>query len=236
MRFLTALVVSLVPVAFSALAAPPEVAPKAGKSERIELFNGKDIDDWVGHKDKYWSVKDGIIVGKNTDEVPVSTYLVTKQKFGDFHLAFSAKLVESEMHSGVAFWGDVAPTRGDEFTYKGHLVMFPSGWGLYDLYGRAGLGVDTKPALAVSKQHDWNDIEIFAQGNRIRVVANGILVVDWRDPEPDRIKEGPIGLQLHANKLPQEIQFKGLVLTTFPDDSRLQNKKVGATIPPPKAK
>jgi hypothetical protein len=111
--------------------------------------------------------------------------------------------------------------------------MFTSDWGLYDLYGRAGLPVDTQPARDVSKQHDWNDIEIFAQGNRIRVVANSVLVVDWRDPEPDRIKEGPIGLQLHANKAPQEVQFKGLVLTTFPDDTRLRNKKVGARIAPP---
>jgi hypothetical protein len=214
----------------------PEVPPREGKSERIELFNGKDLDNWDGHKDKYWSIKDGVIVGKNTEDVPVSTYLLTKQKFTDFHLAFSAKLAESEMHSGIALWGAVAPDRGDKYTYKGHLVMFPSGWGLYDLYGRAGLKVDTKPALAVNKQHDWNDIEIFAQGNRIRVVANGVLVVDWRDPEPDRIKEGPIGLQLHSNKVPQEVQFKGLVLTTFPDATRVFNKKVGDQIPPPEKK
>ena len=27
------------------------------------LFNGKDLSGWVGHKN-YWSVQDGIIVGK----------------------------------------------------------------------------------------------------------------------------------------------------------------------------
>jgi hypothetical protein len=42
--------------------------------------------------------------------------------------------------------------------------------------------------------------------------------VDWRDPKPESIKEGPIGLQLHSNKVPQEIHFKNLVLTTFPED------------------
>ena len=26
-----------------------------------------------------------------------------------------------------------------EYTYQGHLVMFPKGWGLYDLYRRNGL-------------------------------------------------------------------------------------------------
>jgi hypothetical protein len=122
------------------------------------------------------------------------------------------------MHSGIAMWGRVAPENGDPFTYAGHLVMFPSGWGFYDLYGRMGLPVDGAPAKKVGKQHDWNQLEILAQGNRIRLVVNGVQVVDWRDPEPDRIHEGPIGLQLHANNDPQEVHFKNLVLTTFPED------------------
>ena len=96
---------------------------------------------------------------------------------------------------------------------------------MWDLYGRAGgLGVDAGPAKKVGKQHDWNDLDILAQGNRVRVIVNDVLVVDWRDPEPDRIKEGPIGLQLHSNSVPQEVQFKDLKLTTFPDDKDVPEK------------
>jgi hypothetical protein len=201
----------------------PLTPPRQGASETIELFNGKDLSGWEGHE-KYWSVKDGIIVGKNTDPIAVSTYLLTKQRFTDFRLVFSAKLVESEMHSGIAMWGRLAPERGDPYTFAGHLVMFPSGWGLYDLYGRAGLKVDTQPAKKAGRQHDWNDMEILAQGNRIRLVVNGTLALDWRDPEPTAMYEGPIGLQLHSNKVPQEVQFKGLKLTTFPEDKLLTVK------------
>ena len=50
------------------------------------------------------------IVAKNTDPLKFSTYLVTKRKFSDFRLVLAAKLVESEMHSGVAFWGELRPT------------------------------------------------------------------------------------------------------------------------------
>ena len=96
--------------------------------------------------------------------------------------------------------------------------MFPSGWGLYDLYRRNGIAVDTKPAKAAGKQHGWNDMEILAMGDRIRLVVNGKEALDWRDPEPKLIHKGPIGLQLHSNNVPQEIHFKGLVLTTFPED------------------
>jgi hypothetical protein len=211
----------------------PVVPPRQGKSETIKLFNGINLDGWEGYDD-LWSVKDGVIVAKNTKPLKFSTYLLTRKKYSDFRLIFAARLVESEMHSGVAFWGEVRPSVSKEpekdrtkYTYAGHLVMFPSGWGMYDLFGRNGLPVDGGPARKVGKQHDWNEIEILAQGNRVRVAANGHAVVDWRDPEPNRIKEGPIGLQLHSNSIPQEVQFKGLVLTTFPEEDRLLTVKSG---------
>jgi len=205
----------------------PDVPPRKGTSETIKLFNGKNLDGWVGFED-LWSVKDGVIVAKNVKPLTFSTYLLTKRKFSDFRLIFAAKLVTSEMHSGIALWGTVRPevSKNPEadrtkYTYAGHLVMFPSGWGLYDLFGRNGIAVDAQPAIKAGKQHDWNDMEILAQGNRIRLAVNGHAVLDWRDPEPERIKEGLIGLQLHSNNVPQEIHFKGLELTTFPTENRL---------------
>jgi len=216
----------------------PEIPPREGKSETIKLFNGKNLDGWEGYTD-LWSVKDGEIVARNEKNMPlkVSTYLFTKRNFTDFRLIFSAKLVESEMHSGVAFWGkkitapdkklDPAKEHG-EYTYQGHLVMFPSGWGLFDLYRRGGAINPSQairdPAIKAGKQHDWNDMEILAQGNRIRLVVNGKLVLDWRDPEPKLIAEGPIALQLHSNTVAQEIRFKGLEVTTFPEDKLLTVK------------
>jgi hypothetical protein len=202
----------------------PKIPPRTGKSETFHPFNGKDLDGWDGHKD-LWSVDNGEIVGKNDREIKVSTYLLTKQKFSDFRFTGKVKLVKSEMHSGIAFWGRNAPEKGDPYTYAGHLVMFPSGWGMYDLFGRGGLPVDGGPARKVGKQHDWNDLEILAQGNRVRVAANGTAVVDWRDPKPDSIREGPIGLQLHSNKEPQEVRFKDLEIITFPTEDRLLTVK-----------
>ena len=196
----------------------PVVPPRKGKREVIQLFNGKDLKGWTGHE-KYWSVKDGVIVGRNEKPVKVSTYLLTDRKYSDFRLTFEFKLAKSEMHSGIALWGRVAPDKGDPFTYAGHLVMFPSGYGFYDLYGRNSLKVNNRALCRkVGHQHDWNQMEILAQGNRIRFVLNGHLVADWREPKPKRIHEAPIGLQLHSNKVPEEVQFKGLLLETFPED------------------
>jgi hypothetical protein len=219
-----ALTLAALPAADPQKKETPVVPPRKGTSETIKLFNGKDLDGWEGRKD-LWSVEDGVIVGKNTEPVKVSTYLLTKRNFSDFRLIAKGKLVKSEMHSGIAFWGRVAPEKGDPYTYAGHLVMFPSGWGMYDLYGRNGLPVDAGPGKKVGKQHDWNELEILAQGNRVRVAANGTQIIDWRDPEPDRIKEGPIGLQLHSNTVPQEVQFKDLTITTFPEEDKLLTVK-----------
>jgi hypothetical protein len=196
----------------------PVVPPREGNREVLHLFNGKDLSGWVGHKMKYWSVQDGVIVGRNTEPVPVSTYLLTDRKFSDFRLVFDFKLAKSDMHSGIAMWGRVAPEKGDKYTYAGLLVMFPSGYGFYDLYGRNLIHQNADQARKVGKQHDWNHIEILAQGNRVRLVLNGTLISDWREPQPDRIHEAPIGLQLHSNQEQQQVEFKGLTLETFPAD------------------
>ena len=231
MRFFASLIVVLsASVAFAEKA--PDVAPLKGKTETKKLFDGKTLDGWDGFED-LWSVKDGVIVAKNTDPLKFSTYLLTKEKYTDFRLTFESKLVESEMHSGIAFWGkvgkpdvskDVEKDR-TKYTYSGHLVMFPTGYGMYDLFGRSGLPVDGGPAKKVGKQHDWNEIEILAQGNRVRVAINGTAVVDWRDPKPETIHAAPIGLQLHSNNVKQEIHFKGLTIETFPKEDKLLSVK-----------
>jgi hypothetical protein len=207
-----------------ATARVPAAHSNTGRNETTRLFDGKSLDGWAGHF-KHWSVDNGEIVGKNTAPVPVSTYLLSEKNYTDFRLTAKVKLVESEMHSGIAFWGRVASEQGDPATYAGHLVMFPSGWGMYDLYGRAGLPVNAEPAKKVGKQHDWNDLEILAVGDRVQVAVNGAQVIDWRDPEPKRIKPGPIGLQLHSNTVPQEVRFKDLVIETFPKEQRLLTAK-----------
>ena len=185
----------------------------------VPLFNGKDLSGWKGN-DKYWSVQDGAIVGKNTaDNAPkASTYLVSDKKYRAFRLVFEGKLVTSEMHTGVAIWGTPVEKEGDPHSYMGHLVMFPSAWGFYDLYRRNGIYKDTGAAGKAGRQHDWNQMEILAQPPRIRLVVNGQSVADWTDPKPELCTEGPLGLQLHANKEPQEVHFRGLVIAENPGD------------------
>ncbi|HLJ12749.1 MAG TPA: serine hydrolase, partial [Planctomycetaceae bacterium] len=219
----------LVVVAFSlasrlALAADwseEQVAKLPAGEKAVRLFNGKDLAGWEGHIDKYFSVEKGVIVGKsNKDNAPkASTYLLTKQKYRNFRLIFESQLVTSEMHSGTSLWGKTIEKEEGPFTYQGHLVMYPSGYGFWDLYRRNGIFGDTlQIARRAGKPHDWNRMEILAIGHRIRHVVNGQLVADWSDPQPELCESGPIGLQLHQNNVPQEVQWRGLILTESPQD------------------
>jgi len=195
----------------------------------VVLFNGKDLTGWKGN-DKHWSVQDGAIVGRNTAEnaPKASTYLLSNKKYRAFRLVFEGKLVTSEMHSGMAIWGTPVEKEGDPHSYLGHLVMFPSGWGFWDLYRRNSIYKDDGRAKAAGRQHDWNQMEILAQPPRIRFAVNGQLVADWTDPKPELCGEGSLGLQLHSNKVPQEVQFRGLIIAENPEDKMIT---VTATAP-----
>jgi hypothetical protein len=224
-------------VLFAAVAASSaETPPPAQWAQSVKfpasekatvLFNGKDLSGWKGNE-KYWSVQDGVIVGKNTDaNAPkASTYLVSDKKYRAFRLVFEGKLVTSEMHSGVAMWGTPVEKEGDPHSYMGHLVMFPSNWGFWDLYRRNSIYKDDGRAKKAGRQHEWNQLEILAQPPRIRFVVNGHLAADWTDPKPELCGEGPLGLQLHSNKVPQEVHFRGLILSANPEDRLLTVSEV----------
>lgn len=192
--------------------------PKGEKP--VALFNGKDFSGWEGHADKYFSIEDGVIVAKNSKEnaPKVSTYLLTRKHYRNFRLIFEGKLVRSRMHSGIAIWGKRFEKNDETHSYQGHLVMFPSGWGFYDLYRRNSIYRDDGRAKQADKKGDWNRMEILAIGHRIRLAVNGKEVADWEDPKPELCQAGPIGLQLHSNKVPQEVHFRGLILSENPED------------------
>jgi len=205
-----------------------QIAKLPDGEKPVYLFNGKDFTGWQGHTDKYFSIDGNEIVAKNTKEnaPKVSTYLLTDKDYHNFRLLFEAKLVESEMHSGIALWGKQYDTGGEPISYQGHLVMFPSNWGYYDLFRRNSIYQDKDgTAKKAGRQHDWNQMEILAIGHRIRHVVNGHLVADWEDPMPELCGKGPIGLQLHANSVPQEVRFRGLVLTADPKDKLVTAEK-----------
>jgi len=194
------------------------VPPRAGKSVTKTLFDGKSLDGWRGNLD-WWSVSDGAIVGKFNDKVPTN-FLFTSDNYSDFRLTLSSKMLESENHAGVCFWSEIAEQGANKWYTHGPLVVFPNP-SMWDYNARAGLRVYKTTSEKVTSQHDWVKVEILAQGNRVRSAFNGVQVMEWREADPSRIKEGPIGIQLHAWSGPQAVAYKDILVETFPKDDRL---------------
>jgi len=204
------------------LEAIPLVPARAGHSVKKALFDGKTLDGWQGNMD-WWSVKDGAIVGKFDSKVPTS-FLFTKEHFYDFRLTLQSKMVESDNHAGVAFWGEIAERGANKWYVHGPLVIFPRP-SMWDYNAGKGLRVYKPTSEAVTGQHEWVNVEILAQGNRVRSAFNGVWVMDWREPNPALIKEGPIGVQLHAWNAAQEVRYKDILIETFPREDRLISVK-----------
>ncbi len=190
----------------------------------IKLFDGSTLTGWQGLTAEYWSVEDGVILGKNDQAVPASTYLFTEKSYRNFRLLMEVKQTLGEkystMHSAVCCLGEVIEDKGQKYGFRGPLLMFCHDWGIWDAHRRnriypVGHRGNYRPAL--EKKGEWNQIEILVIGDRIRMVGNGELVIDMTD-KPEMLKASPIGLQLHSNGKPQEYRFRGLVLVENPKD------------------
>jgi hypothetical protein len=206
-----------VPLTAEELAVTPITPPRSGKSVTKKLFDGKTLNGWRGNP-AWWSVRDGAIVGKFSDKVPTS-FLFTDDNYSDFRLTLSSRMVESDNHAGVAFWGEILERPDNKWYTRGPLVVFPHA-SMWDYIDARGLRVLKLPAETPG-QHDWVRVEILAQGNRVRTAFNGAEVMEWRETDAARIKEGPLGVQLHAWTGPQEVLYKDIAVETFPKEDRL---------------
>jgi hypothetical protein len=208
----------VVPFTLAELEAIPITPPHAGKSVTKTLFDGKTLKGWRGNLD-WWSVADGAIVAKTSEKVPTN-FLYTDDNYSDFRLTLSSRMVTSENHAGVCFWGEIATQNDNKWYTHGPLVIFPSP-SMWDYNAAQGLRVFKTTTEKVTSQHEWVKVEILAQGNRVRTAFNGVQVMEWREPDPNRIKVGPVGIQLHALADPQEVLYKDIVIETFPKEDRL---------------
>jgi hypothetical protein len=200
----------------------PLVPPRHGETEISDFSHVQTLKGWEADP-TFWSVNDGVFVAKG-ERVP-SNFLLTERNYSDFRLTLWSRVVESENHAGVCLWGErtLSSNGRNRWAYKGPLVIFP-GLGLWDYNTNKDIPLDPAAkayAKTITSQHAWIHVEILAQGNRLRVAYNGRQVLDWREPNPNRLKSGPIGLQLHGYVKPQEVIYKDIVIETFPKEDRL---------------
>jgi hypothetical protein len=182
--------------------------PEPGADGKIAIFNGKDLAGWEGDP-KIWSVKDGAIVGKH-EGLAYNDFLKSKFEVADFRLVLHVKLVDDNRNSGIQFRSQ----KHGEHEMKGYQADMAAGW-WGRLYEESGRGLLVKEGgEQYVKKGDWNTYEIVAVGDRVMAAINGHKVFDLVDP--NGMKKGIFGLQVHSDKNPTEAQFKDLKVELNP--------------------
>src|SRR5262249_24969800 len=180
---------------------------------RSGFFNGKDFTGWEGLTDKYWSVKDGAIVGATPEGLGFNAFLCSKKKYKDFELKFQVRLTGQGWsgNSGVQIRSKIINPK--TFAVGGPQADMGAGyWG--SLYGEHFGGMmkeaDKAAVNKVLKKDGFNDYYIKCVGKHVTIKVNGVTTVDQ---EFAKIPEdGIIALQLHAGG-PMEVPFRNIRFT-----------------------
>ena len=147
------------------------------KMEGFELlFNGKNLDGWIGNKTDY-VVEDAVIVIH--PDKGGSGNLFTEQEYADFIFRFEFQLTPGA-NNGL---GIRAPKEGDA-AYKGiELQIIDNTADKYkDLeeyqYHGSVYGVIPAKRGFLKPVGEWNEQEVVVTGDTIKVILNGEIIVD----------------------------------------------------------
>ena len=185
----------------------------AALAPRVEqdFSNGKDLTGWKAQNMRYWSVKDGAIVGTGgEDRIPGNTFLWHKVPVKDFYLSLKVRQTPYSANAGIQFRSQRKGTAA-----HGYQADVGEGWWgtVYHEHGRRILARSLDTDHANIKREDWNNYEILAVGHRIWLAINGKITVAMRDEVGEL--EGYIALQIHGGQ-PQNVAYKDLQLIHNP--------------------
>jgi hypothetical protein len=190
------------------------LALSAGRSfaeEKPAFFNAKDFTGWEGLTDKFWTIKDGAIVGSTFPRGnSFNTFLCSKDKYKDFELSFQVKLIGKGWsgNSGVQIRSKIHDMK--KFAVTGPQCDMGEGW-WGSLYGENFGGIMKKApedqVNKVLKKDDFNNYSIKCVGKHVTITINGVTSVD--DDFEKMPGEGIIAWQLHGGG-PMEVTFKNI--------------------------
>ncbi len=155
-------------------------------------FNGKDFSGWVVPENNiWWSVQDGVLQA-TSDPEQAGSVLWTEQSYRKFIMQFEFKMGEGIIDSGIFMRNEHDQIQiGESGSLKRDMTASPY------IPGK-GYPVEAEGVKEVLKPKDWNAMTIVAMGTNYSVWLNGHKVMSY--DSDTAIEEGPIGIQLHANR------------------------------------
>jgi HEAT repeat protein len=148
----------------------------------VSLFNGRNLDNWVGNKKSYVP-EDGMIVIKPVDDSGGNLY--TEKEYSDFVFRFEFQLTPAA-NNGL---GIRAPLTGDAAYVGMELQILDDTDPVYAnlqpyQYHGSVYGVIPAKRGFLKPLGEWNYEEVTAKGTRITIVLNGTTIVDGDIAEP----------------------------------------------------
>jgi hypothetical protein len=231
--------------ALPATAVSTEQQP-ASETEKgfVTIFDGHSLDGWDGDP-RLWSVVDGAIRGKTTEENPArgNTFCVWREgKLKNFVLKLKFRIQNG--NSGVQYRSQESP-KWRVGGYQAEVENNPGKVGfLYDERGRKWMvnvgdfmvverdendkvlknvvgkvaDVEALKKAGYYKMQDWNEYTIIARGNHLVHLLNGYQTIEMIDNDPTgRALEGILALQIHAGP-PMVVEFKDIRIKQLKTD------------------
>lgn len=142
----------------------------------VSIFNGRNLDNWVGNKQSYVA-EDGMIVIKPENGSGGNLY--TEKEYADFIFRFEFQLTPAA-NNGL---GIRAPLEGDAAYVGMELQILDNTAEVYAnlqpyQYHGSVYGVIPAKKGYLKPVGEWNYEEVYVQGTRIRITLNGTVIVD----------------------------------------------------------
>ncbi|MCD6346678.1 MAG: DUF1080 domain-containing protein, partial [Bacteroidales bacterium] len=140
------------------------------------LFNGKNLDGWIGNKTDY-SVEEGVIVIRPAQGGHGNLY--TEKEYSDFNYRFEFQLTPGA-NNGL---GIRTPAEGDAAYVGMELQILDNTASIYAnlqpyQYHGSVYGVIPAKRGFLKPVGEWNQEEVIVQGTSVRVILNGTVIVD----------------------------------------------------------
>lgn len=141
------------------------------------LFDGSNLDSWIGNKETYY-IEDGTIAVRPGGKGGGGN-LYTKKEYDNFIFRFEFKLTEGA-NNGL---GIRTPTEGDAAYAGMELQILDNDAREYkdlQVYQYHGSIYGVIPALRGYQKPvgEWNKQEVIADGTKIKVILNGHVILD----------------------------------------------------------
>jgi HEAT repeat protein len=153
-----------------------ELTDKEKAEGFVFLFNGKNLDGWIGNKVSY-TAEDGMIVIKPGNDSGGNLY--TEKEYADFVFRFEFQLTPGA-NNGL---GIRTPPEGDAAYVGMELQILDNTASIYanlESYQYHGSVYGVIPARRgfLRPVGEWNYQEVTVRGTRVKVVLNGTVIVD----------------------------------------------------------